>query len=143
MDKHHHYWSIYWRFLTGLAFVMSLYVFEEKNINSYIQVNNIATTIIFVLIIVLIGLASFTVLCSEHIYLVQIRKRLIDLYAKIGVEAYPNNGSNSLLRLEHFVGSKFSIASILSMSILVIAILCIALIIFSSFLALPPVENQI
>ena len=133
MDKHHHYWSIYWRFSAMLAFVMSLYVFGEKNINSYIQANRTVTAVVFILIIILIGIASFLVMCREHRYLLSIKARLLTLYAKIGVEPFPDNNVESLSTPERFLSNKFSIATVLSISTIVISVLCIALILLSSF----------
>lgn len=133
MDKHHHYWSIYWRFSAMLAFVMGLYVFGENNINYYIQANPIVTAVMFILIIILIGIASFLVMCREHRYLLMINARLLDLYSKIKVEPFPENKLDSLSNLERFLGKQFSIATVLSISIIVISFLCIFLILLSSF----------
>lgn len=141
IDKHHHYWSIYWKFLTGLAVVMSLYVFGEKNIRLYIQANRPLTALVFILIIIFIGLASFFVMCREHMYLLLIDARKKALYAKIGVDPFPNNGLNRLSNLERFLSNRISIATVLSMSILIISCLCILLIILSSFIGTLPLEN--
>lgn len=140
MDKHHHYWNIYWKFLVGLAFIMSLYVFGEKNISLYIQINRRVTAAIFILIIALIGLASFTVLSREHIHLLEIQERCDVLYAQIHVTRTPGNDQSPLLKIERFLGSKISIASILSVSIVAIAVLSIALIVVSTHFGLP--SNQ-
>lgn len=142
MDKHHHYWSIYWKFLVGLAFIMSLYVLGEKNINLYI-INRQVTAAIFILIISLIGLASFTVLSREHIHLLIIQKRCDDLYAQIHITRTSDISQSSLLKVERFLGSKISIASILSMSIVAIAVLSIALIFVSSCFELPYEQNLV
>lgn len=134
MDKHHHYWSIYWKFLTGLAFVMSLYVFGEKNIASYIQANRMATAAVFILLILMIGAASFLVMCREHRVLSLIGERRKRLYEKIKEEPFPGDGLSSLSPLERLFCNKVHIATVLSTSILVISLLCIGLIVLSSFI---------
>lgn len=133
MDKHHHFWNIYWRFLTGLAFTMGLYVFGEKNLDSYIQTSRIVTTVVFCIIILLMGVVSFRVLIREHTYLLQISKRSKNLYAKLGVEPFPEIELYQHSKLEKFYKKDFSIASTLAISILVVLFLCFVLIILSSF----------
>lgn len=122
-----------------LAFVMSLYVFGKENINSYIQVNNRMTTIIFILIIIMIGTASFLVMCREHRYLLLIDARLRVLYIKIGTERFPEDNLRLLSSLERFLSDKVSIATVLSISTIVISFFSIVLILFSSF----ALENQL
>lgn len=104
-----------------LAVVMSLYVFGKENINSYIRVNHILTTVVFILVISLIGMASFLVMCREHRYLLLIDARLQALYTKARVERFPEDNLKLLLKLERFLSDKVSIATVLSISTIAIS----------------------
>lgn len=132
MDKHRHYWNIYFKFLLGIAFVTSLYVFGEKNIGIYIQAGKTETAVIFSAIILILGVSSFLVMCREHRALLLIAGRYKKLYKKIDVEPYPSDELKFLSKIEKIPSELFSIASILSISLLALTIGCILLICFSS-----------
>lgn len=145
MDKHHHYWSIYFRFLLGIAFVMSIYLFGERNISVYIQASRLVTTLIFALIILLLGCVCFFILCRERVLLSKMMERYIRLSESIGLELFPEprvpapqqttstssrrrRRSAKITKLEEYVSELAPISTVMAYSILVVTAICLFLI---------------
>ncbi len=90
MDKHHHYWNVFFKFLYFDVFLLGFLLFNGEEIKCAAKSFNDNTKAIVVLFVVVFMILKAVIVFKEYLVLMKINKRYDDLYKMIPYERLPN-----------------------------------------------------
>ncbi len=135
MDKHHHYWNIYFKFLFSLIAILGLIIVGERPLVYFFQCNKALTTIICSLIVFSIGLCSSCIMIQEGVALNSIRQNYEQVFNCLGMSTYTIPEETS--RLERKLRSLMPIKRTMTISLISVTILEIVLIVIIAYYYIP------